>query len=436
MKNYLSIMFVLCVVNLSAQNYGTMGTLPTVPPPQPPNPYQYQNNLFGQPASPYNPNPISDIQKRNEAILREAKAYMEAQVQRQITINSLLRNGFPSYALQDPTGTSHFYQAFEEIRAMLEGKVPLNLGRTIFLIENAYYGNKLDYSEYENFIKQKVQLCQRKIIEEKLDGNNNMVKNMMLFRLIADTLQFKGAGSEKTVTHLPIQYDYDDYDFKKNFDSHFITKLMRSGVGQCNSMPLYYLVLAEVMGAEAYWAKAPYHSLVKIKDENNAWYNIELTCSAILSDAHYMNHSYIKAEAIRNKLYLYPLDRKEVIVEMLATLARYYYLLYGFDNFYLQCADIVMQHSSSSNLSALILKFEYERGLILALAHLSGAKDMDMLIEKLPEANKHLEELSKINKQIDDSGYEDTPMEVYVEWLAHLAKQKEKAEQNKTILFN
>ena len=247
MKNYYLILFVLCVVNLSAQNYGTMGTLPVIKPPEPPNPNQYQNNFFGQPANPYNPNAVSDIQRRNEAILRETMALAEAMVQRQIEVNRLLRNGFPSYALQDSIGTSYFYQAFEEIRAMLEGKAPLNLERTIFLIENACYGNKLNYSEYQNFIKQKVQLCRQKIAEEKLDLNNNMVKNMMLFRLIADTLQFKSAGTEKMITHLPIQYDYDDYESKKYFDSHFVTKLMRSGIGQCNSMPLYYLILAEAM---------------------------------------------------------------------------------------------------------------------------------------------------------------------------------------------
>jgi regulator of sirC expression with transglutaminase-like and TPR domain len=356
MKNYLPVLFVLCAVNLSAQNYGTMGTLPTVAPPQPPNPYQYQNNLSRQPANPYNPNAASEIQKRNEAVLREVRAHEEARMQRQIAINSFLRDGFPSYALQDPTGTSYFYQAFEEIQAMLEGKAPLNLGRTIFLIENAYYGNKLDYSEYQNFIKQKVQLCQRKIAEEKLDGNNNMVKNMMLFRLIADTLQFKGAGTEKMTTHLPIQYDHDDYDSQKHFDSHFITKLMHSGIGQCHSMPLYYLILAEAMGAEAYWSLAPHHGFIKIKDEKNAWYNIELTCGAILSDAHYMNHNYIKAEAIRSNLYLSPLDKKDVISEMLSYLTRYYYRKYGFDNFLLQCVETVLLHSPNK-LSAVMIQY-------------------------------------------------------------------------------
>jgi len=42
-------------------------------------------------------------------------------------------------------------------------------------------------------------------------------------------------------------------------------------------MPLYYLILAEAMGSEAYWSFSPLHSFVKIQDGKGAWYNIELT---------------------------------------------------------------------------------------------------------------------------------------------------------------
>ena len=237
---------------------------------------------------------------------------MNAEIQRQAAIKQLLENGFPSQ--MDANGFSHFFGAFREIRDMLEGRLPLNLARAVFLVENAYYGNKLDYQEYNDFINQKIQLCELKIAEEKQDIHNNTVKNMMLFRLISDTLTFNDAASEKTVTHLPVKYDYDDYQSKQNYDSHFVTKLMRSNVGECYSMPLYYLILAEAIGAEAYWSFSPRHSFVKIKDEKGRWFNLELTNNSILSDAHYMNNSYIKAEAIRNKLYLEPLNKTNIVV--------------------------------------------------------------------------------------------------------------------------
>ncbi len=210
---------------------------------------------------------------------------------------------------------------------------------------------------------------------------------------------------------------------------------MRSGIGQCYSMPLYYLILTETMGAEAYWAQAPHHGFVKIKDENNAWYNIELTCSAILSDAHYVNHNYIKAEAIRSKLYLNPLDKKDIISDLLSNLARYYHMRYGYDNFFLQCINTVLQYSPN-NLTALMFKYEYERELIQTFGYLVETRDINTLIAKIPKADKHLEELKKVSKQITSLGYEDTPPEVYAVWKEHIAKQKGKVAQHKTILLN
>jgi len=73
---------------------------------------------------------------------------------------------------------------------MLKNEKPLNLGRIVFVIENAFYGNIMNYTEYQDFIKSKVALCNRKIAEEKLNAKDNLVKNMMLFRLISDTLRF------------------------------------------------------------------------------------------------------------------------------------------------------------------------------------------------------------------------------------------------------
>lgn len=76
----------------------------------------------------------------------------------------------------------------------------------------------------------------------------------MLFRYITDTLKIKNNITQKEQVHYPIRYNYDDYKSETNFDSHFVTTLMQTGIGQCYSMPLYYLVLAEEIGAQAYWS--------------------------------------------------------------------------------------------------------------------------------------------------------------------------------------
>jgi hypothetical protein len=403
MKKYLVIAFLFCILKLSAQNII---------------------------------NPVmTDIQRRNQAMIQADMEMMQAEIQRQSAIQMLTKNGFSSQSYIDPEGAKHFHQAFDEISAMLKKEKALNLGRAVFLVENAFYGNSLDYSEYQDFIKHKIQLCNQKIREEKLNGNNGLVKNMMLFRLIADTLKIKSTGTEKQLTHLPIKYDYDDYHSKQHYDSHFVTKLMRSGTGQCHSMPLYYLILAEATGAEAYWSFSPRHSFVKIQDEDGVWYNIELTCGAILSDAHYMNNSYIKAEAIRNRLYLEPLDKTGTVAHMLLSLARYYYEKFGLDDFYLQCVDTAMQYSSN-DLEALILKALYEERLTLTLAHLLNAKTPEIMKTKLPAAYQHYEKMQELYRQIDDLGYEDFPEDLYARWLEYIANEKEKNQNVKTLIMN
>lgn len=299
MKNLVLLLLLFLPVYVVAQNSATVTNpqLPIIGVPQPniPNPYQYQNNR--QQVNPFNAIDHEAIQKRNQQIINEALEYERNNAsinQTQRDIQMLSTKGFPSQSYQG--GTSNYYSAFDEINNMLEGKQPLNLGRAVFLVENAYYNNTLNYDDYQKNINEQLQFCNEKIREDKLDPNNNLVKNMMLFRLISDTLKIKPKGTEKTITHLPIKYDLDDYKSEKHYDSHFVSKLMKSGSGQCYSMPLYYLVLAEKMGAKAYWAFSPQHSFIKIQDEAGTWYNLELTCNAILSDAHYMNSSYIKAE--------------------------------------------------------------------------------------------------------------------------------------------
>ena len=374
------------------------------------------------------------VQRQNQQIMDEVAEYERRTAQRnqpQSDIQMLASKGFPSQSYQ--SGTSNYYTAFDEINNMLNDKQPLNLGRAIFLVENAYYNNTLNYDNYQKTITDQIKVCNEKIREEKLNKESNLAKNMMLFRLISDTLKIKPSGMEKPITHYPIKYDLDDYKSEKHFDSHFVTKLMKSGSGQCMSMPLYYLVLAEKIGAKAYLAYSPHHSFIKIQDNDGTWYNLELTCNAVLSDAHYMNSSYIKAEAIRNRIYLEPMDKKEVVAQMLTELAHGYYEKYGLDNFYLNCANTAIKHSSNQ-LNPLIMKAFYEERLTMTLANLLQAPKPEMMHQKSPEAYKHYEKTQVLYNQIDNLGYEETPDAIYATWLQHINGLKAKENKRKSLM--
>lgn len=377
---------------------------------------------------------IVNVRDRNASIMKEVQENeLRIEIQRQTDIQMLTKNGFPSQSYQE--GTSNYYAAFDEINNMLKGRLPLSLSRAVFLAENAYYDNAINYQDYQNTLKSNIDFCNQKIEEEKLDKEDNLVKNMMLFRFMSDTLTITDKKTKRKLSHYPNTYNLDDYDSHISYDSHFVVKLMQTGKGQCHSMPLYYLILAEQINSEAYFSLSPKHSFVKIQDEKGAWYNIELTCKAILSDAHYMNNSYIKAEAIRNRIYLEPLDKTNTITQMLVELARGYYKKYGMDDFFLKCVNTALEYSSN-NVDALNLKANYETRLTLTLANLLNAPKPDDMKAKSPEAYKHYEAMQALYKQVDDLGYEELPDRVYADWLKHIDREKAKANKLPSIFIN
>lgn len=444
MKKTYSILTALLLASLVGHCYAQAPVvpIPQIKLPQGPKVPTIPTGNSVNPYNPHIPNGSFNQQAQQEAIMREVQAHqcqlqaasnneiqhIQNEIQRQTDIIMLTKHGFPSQGGYE--GTPVFYSAFDEISSMLDGRKELNLGRAVFLIENAWHNNKYDYNEYVKGIKAGVDFCNRKIEEEKLDRDDNLVKNMMLFRLVSDTLKIKNRTTGKTQTHYPIKYNYDDYESKISYDSHFVTTLMQTGLGQCHSMPLYYLVLAEEMGAEAYWSFSPRHSFVKIQDERGNWHNLELTCKAILSDTHYMNSGYIKAEALQNKTYLEPMNKTNVVAEMLLELARGYYQKYGYDDFYLKCIDTAQQYLKN-DLNAKILKSAYQTRLTLTLAHLLLAPKPEIMQELSPEAFKHYELMLAQYKEIDDLGYEELPLGVYAMWLDHIAKEKDKADKAK-----
>lgn len=237
------------------------------------------------PTGRYNPhiptNNGSNQQAQQAAIMQEVQQHqrqlqetannkiqsnIQNEIQRQTDIMMLTKYGFPLQS--DYEGISAFYSAFDEISNMLNGQEALNLGRAVFLVENAWHNNKYDYDEYKNGIKAGIDFCNQKIEEEGLNKDDKLVKNMMLFRFMTDILKIKDKNTQKALTHYPVKYNYEDYESKISYDSHFVTTLMQTSTGQCHSMPLYYLILAEAIGTEAYWSFSPRHSFVKIQGYN------------------------------------------------------------------------------------------------------------------------------------------------------------------------
>ncbi len=407
-------------------------------PPSPGNPFSIPGIQPAVPSAgiPSSAKPVPPVpahsQEQYDLLTEEINRFEEIQRRRikENELEYLLNYGFPS--MSHHPGTRQFYEAFNEIESMLAGTIPLNIGRAVFLVENAYYQGRLDYNDFRQAVKQRADIYYMILEQEEIEQEDKFAKNLLLFKYLTDTMELAVQGMETALCTYPLQYDYDDYKSELYYDSHFVTKLMRTNIGQCNSMPLYYLILAEEIGTEAYWAFSPRHSYIKIKDEKDRWYNLELTNGCVMTDAHYMNNSFIKSEALNNRIYFEPMDKEQVAAEMLISLAQGYYETFGFDDFTLACTAKAKEYLQRP-LNALLMESSYQTLLTLTLGRLLEADNPVLLKEKSPKAYEHYLKMHAQYEEIDNTGYEEVPLHIYEKWLEYIARQKEKLKNNGSL---
>ncbi|MDR0233058.1 MAG: hypothetical protein LBI82_13235 [Dysgonamonadaceae bacterium] len=326
-------------------------------------------------------------------------------------------------------GTEHFYQTAEKLLDMLSGKTQLNLKEAVFSVENAYFEGQLDRTKYEKAILEMLTIAQTKAKQDGLNWNNPITKNVMLFRVMSDTLKVKLPARESSTVSYPMQYDFDDFWGEENRSKLFVTKLLAAHTGQCHSLPLLYLILCEAVGAEANLAFSPMHSYAKFKDQRGNWYNIELTQGRIVSDAFIIGSGFITTEAIKHSLYMEPQARKQVIAHCLSDLASNYIHKYGYDKFVIQCADSAL-HYAPGNITALAIKSNYHSACFEYTVNQVGWPPKDTLKVHYPRIYELMEERNDFYRKMDNMGYREMPKDIYEYWLNSLNEEKEKREHN------
>lgn len=331
-------------------------------------------------------------------------------------------------------GADSYLQAAKTLNDMLNGKRPLSLKDAVYAVENAYFDGKLEYNKYSKAIQDMITTAKLATKQEGYNWNNPTTRNIMLFRVMSDTLKIKVQGKEKRVVSYPLSYDYDDYNGKKSYTSFFVSKLLRTKRGQCHSMPLLYLILCEATNTEANWAFSPKHTYVKFKDAQGSWYNLELTCGYIVSDAFIMGSNFITAEALKNKIYMEPQTKKQALAECLGDLAIQYMNQFGCDRFIESCADTLVKYSPHS-LRGMGLKGEYQTEQLKYVTRQVGSPPPDTLKTHYPRMYNLYKEWNKTMTWMKQSGYREMPDEAYQKWLNFIHREKEKQEHNDKMKF-
>src|SRR5690606_15093546 len=246
-------------------------------------------------------------------------------------------------------GTDSYYRAYDNLAKF----DPENYSITdaVFIVENAYNNNDRNFhAAYQGQIQKATNIIRQQIKKSGIEESDNVAKNLSIFKYFAQDSKQNGK-----VVHKAVKYDFDDYMGAKDYTKMFVSKLMKTNTGQCHSMPLLYLILVEQIGAEAYVVMSPNHSYIRFKDDDGETLSVELTNGMFSANSFVLNSGYIKAEALKNKLYMQNLTKKEVLSQTYVDLASGYIHKFGYDEFVAKVLNKALE-LNSNNINATLWK--------------------------------------------------------------------------------
>ncbi|MBN1971236.1 MAG: hypothetical protein JW870_17855 [Candidatus Delongbacteria bacterium] len=323
---------------------------------------------------------------------------------------------------------TNYRKAFHKLKSMLEGSTPLSLKQAVFEVEHAY-NNTFTYEQFSSAIQHYVEIVQLKMALDKTNVNNSTI-NIAIAQVLSDTITLE--INEQIITNYPLKYDFDDGWGETNWNKMFVSKLLFTGMGQCHSMPLLHLIIAEELNANAYLSLSPNHSFIKFEN-NNTLYNLETTLGVLVSDQWLMASGYVSTESIKNKIFLDTLNKKQVVANCLNDLASGYTRIFGHmdTTFIFACADLSLKYYDEGNAIAHVIKSNSYLANISYLGQLLNIPELEDAL-KIPMINK-LWQLHDLEYQyLKSSGYKNIPKEEYDAWLqtARTDKPKQTNKQN------
>jgi len=198
---------------------------------------------------------------------------------------------------------------------------------------------------------------------------------------------------------------------KKDFRNYFVTKAFATGTGQCNSLPIVYLILAEALNVEAFLSYAPH----MYPDNSGTVHSYEPTSHWNISNKWYTEYLFVRSEAKRSGIYLNPLNKQQIIASAMLDLAFGYKRKYGvadgkFINTCIQNA--ISFFPNESNIQA---HFLHSNVLAVKIDRLLQEYKINNIYQayQIPEIKKLLDALQLNEDKIIQLGYQDMPQGAY-----------------------
>ncbi|MCL1938195.1 MAG: hypothetical protein FWF52_07355 [Candidatus Azobacteroides sp.] len=319
-----------------------------------------------------------------------------------------------------------YQQSYDFIHKMLRDEMPLSFKDAVWATENAYENDRLDIKACDQEIEFLTQLCgiisNTELIAYTGKDKDVVTKHAALFKTLMDTVSLP-IDSTHILFHLPYTYDFDDPTGQKDWTKMFVSKLLKTGKGNCHSLPYLYKILSDELGIPCYLAFAPNHIYIKLYAENTGWYNTELTSASFPIDAWIIASGYVAIDAIRNGLYMDTLSNKQAVANCLLDLAQGYQHKYGKENpeFVIQCCNTVLEYHPT-NVNALLTKAEAQKQYIHSLMKTKNLKKPEELFSD-PMIKEMFSDMESTYIQLHKWGYRRMPEEMYRQWMGLLKNE-------------
>jgi hypothetical protein len=329
-----------------------------------------------------------------------------------------------SYAGVCDTLKETYDSAFQQVISLIQSNGSFK--KAVFITEDTYGKELISENEFLAFIDVWTSLARKKHQyydkqHAELVDNDSYLLNRSIFSTICDTIKLR--VDTLTLALPPFQYDFNDPIGKKDWTNMFVTKLLTTHKGNCHSLSYLYKILADELGAKCWLALAPNHIYIRNYSQKIGWYNTELTSGLFPTDAWIATTGYVSTDAIRSGIYMDTLSNQQSIALCVLDLAKgYEFQTHNYyDGFILKCCDLVLQYHPV-NPMALLLKAETLKKLYFKQVE-DGNSDST---GTYADMERTYITLARLN-------YREMPEKMYQQWLASLAKQKDKFTNKKIV---
>jgi len=328
-----------------------------------------------------------------------------------------------TYFLCAQSNQSFLYEsAFHQLDSLASSNGSFR--KAVIITETTYDSNYTRSADIDFNITYTIQGIRKYLQQNHLpyrgEDSNNLNLNFAIFHFLKDTIKINtklGEGHLST----PFTYDFNDFAGNGDWRNMFVSKLLITHLGNCHSLPYFYKILADELGATCWLSLAPNHMYIKNRCKGGGWYNTELTSGTFPIDAWVMASGYITLEAVQNGIYMDTLSNQQSIALCILDLAKGYehQAKNYYDGFIIKCCDLSLQYFPR-NVQAMLLKAETLKRIYEKLDK-----------EKNAAAKNTYSEMEQLYIKLLDLGYREMPDKMYQKWLLSIQKEKTKYNNRK-----